>query len=174
MYGTGRDATRRRTRLRGTTAWARGSDAFRRWTDTFVSAGAAVRRGAPSIGRPMTQFPCLVSAAPRVDAKALWIIFCGAGDAPSNDSGSPPLGLRVSDVRAAKASGPPEEASMMRGCMRRMRKGRGVAGRRVAVPFRGRTCETSASGGDTRKEQTGVNFVRAVTEQNCCAAAPST
>ena len=61
-----------------------------------------MRRGAPSIGRPMTQFPCLVSAAPRVDAKALWIIFCGAGDAPSNDSGSPPLGLRVSDARGLK------------------------------------------------------------------------
>ena len=72
-----------------------------------------MRRGAPSIGRPMTQFPCLVSAAPRVDAKALWIIFCGAGDAPSNDSGSPPLGLRVSDARGLESGG--DEASMMRG-----------------------------------------------------------
>ena len=95
MYGAGRDVTRRPTRLRGTTAWARGADAFRRWADTFVSAGAAVRRGAPSIDRRMTQFPCLVSAAPRVDAKALWVIFCGAGDAPRDYSGSSLLGLRI-------------------------------------------------------------------------------
>ena len=99
MYGAGRDATRRPTRLRGTTAWARGADAFRRWADTFVSAGAAVRRGAPSIDRRMTQFPCFVSAAPRVDAKALLIFSCCADDAPGNSCGSPPLGLRVSDAR---------------------------------------------------------------------------
>ena len=109
MYGAGRDATRRPTRLRGTTAWARGSDAFRRWADTFVSAGAAVRRGAPSIGRPMTQFPCLVSAAPRVDAKALWIIFCGAGDAPRDYSGSVGAAYlrRRKDERPNREAAPP-------------------------------------------------------------------
>ena len=85
--------------------FSRGSGAARRPVDRSADDTVSVSR----------------MAAPRVDAKALWIIFCGAGDAPSNDSGSLPLGLRVSDARGLEsASG--EMASMMRGRMRRIRK----------------------------------------------------
>ena len=126
MCGAGRDAARRPTRLRGTTAWARGSDAFRRWTDTFVSAGTAVRRGAPSIGRPMTQFPCLVSAAPRGDAKAPRYYFAapatrlettavrlcwGCVFAPQEDERPNREAAEASMMRAACAALESEEAS---------------------------------------------------------------
>ena len=93
MYGTGRDATRRPARLRGKTAWARGSDAFRRWADTFVSAGAAVRRGAPSIDAA-DDTVSVISSSPRVDdAKAPRHYF--AAPATRLETTAVLLGLRI-------------------------------------------------------------------------------